>query len=118
MDGDDFYIDLSQKQQLNEVAGARFYKYMGECIDSERKRIGGNWVVAQAVPTRNMRDVIRKVLGKDLVFILLRYCSKLSKNICVFSRLFLQQFITESYSDYDNGTLPHFTMRLPLCYDS
>ena len=64
-------MDLSQKQELNEVAGARFYKYMSECIDSERKRIGGNWVVAQAVPTRKLRDGIRKSLGNDKVFFFL-----------------------------------------------
>ena len=52
IDGDDFYMALSQKQELDEVAGGRFYKYMSECISSERKRIGGDWIVAQAVPTR------------------------------------------------------------------
>ena len=64
---------MNQKQELDEVRGARFYKYMSDCIDYERKRIGGNWVIAQAVPSRNMRDIIRNVLGKDLVFILLRF---------------------------------------------
>ena len=73
IDGDDFYMAMNQKQELDEVRGARFYKYMSDCIDYERKRIGGNWVIAQAVPSRNMRDIIRNVLGKDLVFILLRF---------------------------------------------
>ena len=45
---------------------------MAECLKYERQRIGGDWVVAQAVPSRNMRDVIRKVLGNDLIFIILR----------------------------------------------
>ena len=44
---------------------------MADMIGYERKRIGGDWVVAQAVPTRNLRDVIRKSLGKDLIFIIL-----------------------------------------------
>ena len=44
---------------------------MTDFINYERKRIGGDWVIAQAVPTRKMRDVLRQGLGKDLVFILL-----------------------------------------------
>ena len=44
---------------------------MADCICYERKRIGGDWVVAQCVATRNLRDVIRQTLGKNLVFILL-----------------------------------------------
>ena len=58
-------------QELDEDLGEKFYKYMAESIGYERKRIGGDWMIAQAVPTRNMRDVIRQRLGKDLVFILL-----------------------------------------------
>ena len=70
--GKDFYMKLSQNQELDEEAGQRLQEYMGECIEYERKRIGGNWVVAHAVPTRRLRDFIRKILGKDLVFILLQ----------------------------------------------
>ena len=65
-------MKLSQNQELDEQAGQRLQEYMGECIKYERKRIGGNWVVAHAVPTRKLRDFIRKILGKDLVFILLQ----------------------------------------------
>ena len=36
IDGDDFYMALSQKQELDEVTGGRFYKYMSECICSEK----------------------------------------------------------------------------------
>ena len=60
------------EQELDEVQGARAYKYMSECVGYERKRIGGDWAVAQAVPTRRLRDVIRKNLGNDkVVFILI-----------------------------------------------
>ena len=60
-----------QRLELDENPGMRFVKYMADMIGYERKRIGGDWVVAQAVPTRNLRDVIRKSLGKDLIFIIL-----------------------------------------------
>ena len=44
---------------------------MGNCIEYERGRIGGDWVVAHAVLTRKFRDILRKILGRDLVFVLL-----------------------------------------------
>ena len=40
-------------------------------LSYEKKRIGGDWVVAQAVPTRKLRDVIRKNFGDDKVFFFL-----------------------------------------------
>ena len=69
-DLNEFYMKLSEAE-LDEVKGARAYKYMSECIGYERKRIGGDWAVAQAVPTRRLRDVIRKHLGDDKVVFLL-----------------------------------------------
>ena len=70
--GNEFFLKLSESQEVDDLAGEKFYKYMSQCVDSERKRIGGNWAVAQAVPTKNQRDVIRKTLGNDKVtFILL-----------------------------------------------
>ena len=69
--GKKLYGKLSKQKELDEISGNIFYKYMGNGIDYERKRIGGDWVVAQAVPTRKFRDVLREILGKDLVFILL-----------------------------------------------
>ena len=69
--GKDFYLKLSRNQELDELSGKYLYEYMCECIDYERKRIGGDWVVAQAVPTRKLRDFIRKFLGNDIIFILL-----------------------------------------------
>ena len=67
----DYYFSLHNKSP-NEELGENGYKYMAECLKYERQRIGGDWVVAQAVPSRNMREVIRKVLGDDLIFIILR----------------------------------------------
>ena len=70
--GNEFFLKLSESQEVDDLAGEKFYKYMSQCVGSERKRIGGNWAVAQAVPTKNLRDAIRKTLGNDKVtFILL-----------------------------------------------
>ena len=50
----------------------KFYSLMCENISRERKRIGGDWVVAQAVPTRAIRDRIRSLLeGSNLLFVVL-----------------------------------------------
>ena len=67
----DYYLSLHNKCP-NEELGENGYKYMAECLKYERQRIGGDWVVAQAVPSRNMREVIRKAFGNDLIFIILR----------------------------------------------
>ena len=68
----EFNMKMSEKQELDEEQGGRAYKYMSECVGYERRRIGGDWAVAQAVPTRRLRDVIRKHLGSDkVVFILI-----------------------------------------------
>ena len=47
------------------------YDYMSEHVGKQRKRLGGNMAIAQAVFSRNQRDKIRKILGPDLVFIVL-----------------------------------------------
>merc|ERR1712106_898928 len=51
--------------------GEPFYSSMCENIIQERKRIGGDWVVAQAVPSRKMRDLIKSKLGAKLQFMVL-----------------------------------------------
>ena len=47
------------------------YSIMAKDIGKERRRMGGDWAVAQAVPTRILRDHIRRELGPDLVFVVL-----------------------------------------------
>ena len=47
------------------------YLCMAEDVDREQKRIGGDFAVAQAVPTRKMRDLIRSKLGSNLIFVVL-----------------------------------------------
>ena len=44
---------------------------MAKMIKQQRARLGGAWSIAQAIPTRHLRDVLRKMLGPDLVFVVL-----------------------------------------------
>ena len=48
-----------------------YYTALCENISIEQKRVGGNWAVAQAVPSRRLRDHIRTQLGPNLLFIVL-----------------------------------------------
>ena len=47
------------------------YSSMCKNIKRERSKIGGNWVIAQAVPFRWLRDHIKHELGPDLTFVVL-----------------------------------------------
>eukprot|EP00091_Calanus_sinicus_P007334 TRINITY_DN18342_c0_g1_i1.p1 TRINITY_DN18342_c0_g1~~TRINITY_DN18342_c0_g1_i1.p1 ORF type:complete len:110 (-),score=37.88 TRINITY_DN18342_c0_g1_i1:3-332(-) len=44
---------------------------MCEDIRKERKRIGGDWAIASVAMNKEVRDVIRSVLGPDLVIVVL-----------------------------------------------
>ena len=44
---------------------------MAKNVRQEKDRISGNWVVAQAVPTREMRDCIKEILGPEAIFVTL-----------------------------------------------
>ena len=48
-----------------------WYVEMAKDVLKEKTRIGGTWVVAQAAPKRAMRDSIRKILGDQVIFVLL-----------------------------------------------
>ena len=58
-------------EEYDEEGMKELYSAMCKNIKRERKRIGGNWVIAQAVPMRWLRDHIKKELGPDLTFVVL-----------------------------------------------
>ena len=45
-------------------------KAMARHILQERKRLGGNFVVAYAVESKELRDVIKEIIGPDTIFII------------------------------------------------
>ena len=45
----------------------------------QRQRIGGDWSIAFAVFSRKQRDIIRKVLGPDVIFIVLNLTKDCTK---------------------------------------
>ena len=66
------FLAMIEGKDYNVEAVKRFYSSMCKDIVAQRKRIGGDWVVAQAVPSRVLRDHIKGELGPDLIFIVLQ----------------------------------------------
>ena len=58
-------------QDFNTKNTEQYYSALCKDIRIEKKRMGGNWVVAQAVPTKHLRDHIKKELGDNVIFIIL-----------------------------------------------
>jgi len=62
---------LFKGEEYDENACVNFYMLMCEDIERERRRIGGDWVVATVVQSKAWRDLIKAKLGPDLVFVVL-----------------------------------------------
>ena len=56
--------------------------HMGQHISSQKKRLGGDMVIAQSIFSRKQRDSLRNIIGPDLVFIVLNM-----SNECQMQRL-------------------------------
>ena len=57
----DFYLkDLPKGDKTNEEKTFPFFRLMAQDILSEKAKIGGDWVVTDAIPTRKIRDVVKK----------------------------------------------------------
>ena len=66
-----YFMAMSQGKEANHQDVELFYKELCKGIAAERIRLGGDWAVAMAVPTRQHRDMIKDILGPDLVFVIL-----------------------------------------------
>jgi len=58
-------------ETTDRTATDEYYRLMAEDIKKEKARIGGDWVVAFAIPERRDRDVFREVLGDNAIFVVL-----------------------------------------------
>ena len=70
-DGYHNFMAMGNGLEYNFEELAKFYSAMAENVVSEQERIGGDFVVAQAVPTRALRDHLRTKLGSNLIFVVL-----------------------------------------------
>ena len=55
------------------------YDQMSNHVMIQRKRLGGDMAIAQAVFSRRQRDKLRKIIGPDLVFIVLNMTKECQK---------------------------------------
>jgi len=69
--GQEDFMALAEGKEYNMENVEKYYIAMCKDIASERKRIGGDWAVAHACPSRHLRDVIKAELGPDLIFVVL-----------------------------------------------
>merc|ERR1712004_847929 len=58
-----------------------WYSEMAKDILKEKNKFGGSWAVAQAVPNREYREAIRKVLGDQCIFVILNLSEETKKGI-------------------------------------
>jgi len=66
-----FFEAMMAGKEYDMEEAKKFYSGMCEDILRERKRIGGDFVVAAVSFARELRDHIRSRLGRDLVFVIL-----------------------------------------------
>ena len=59
-------------KEYDKEGAKKYYEAMATDIRNEKKRIGGNFSIAHVLLTREMRDNVRRILGPDVIFILLR----------------------------------------------
>ena len=65
------FMDFIEGREYDLDNVCNFYGAMCKDIANEQKRIGGDFAIAQAVPTRKIRDFIRTKLGENLIFMVL-----------------------------------------------
>jgi len=70
---------LAQNETTNRAPTNQYFTLMAENIKAEKERVGGDWIVAFALKKRLDRDIFRKVIGSDLLSIVLDISLELVK---------------------------------------
>ena len=66
------YNNFAEGKEFDRENIKQFYMKVADHVKQEKERIGGlNWVVAQAVPHRWLRDYMREIIGPDCIFVVL-----------------------------------------------
>ena len=63
-------MKFMRKEEYDDIPVKRVFSALCKDIKSERKRIGGDWVVAKAIPTRVLRDHIKTQLPEAFFIVL------------------------------------------------
>ena len=76
------FKQVQEKMEFNEEMIEKLqpmYDCMAKDIIAQRKRLGGNMAIAQAVNSAKQREFLRKMVGPDLVFIVLSMSKECQK---------------------------------------
>ena len=71
---EDYFVNqyrLENNETSDRTPTDQYFTLMAENILKERNRVGGDWIAVYAMPKRADRDIMRKVLGDDLTFVVL-----------------------------------------------
>ena len=80
-----------------------WYTEMAKDILREKNKIGGSWAVAQAVPKQSMRDIIRKVLGDQCVFVILSLSAETNAKRINTRHAYMDEASKESLQEWMNN---------------
>ena len=75
--GQQFNAVVGDFSQVNVEDIQNFFFSLCDDIVTERKRLGGDWVLAFAIPDIASRDILRALLGPELVFVVLELSPEL-----------------------------------------
>ena len=65
----DMWLDLFNGKEFDREMMKTYYGAMAADIGAEKKRIGGDFAVANVIITKEVRDKMREWLGPDLIFV-------------------------------------------------
>ena len=63
------WLDLFASKPFDREMMTTYYAAMAEDIRAEKKRIGGDFAIANVVIIKEVRDKMREWLGPDLIFV-------------------------------------------------
>ena len=77
--GENFNAALGDYTKVNRSIVDEFLTSLADDISKERRRLGGDWIVAFAVPDIMSRNLLRELLGEGLVFVVLHLSPELQE---------------------------------------
>ena len=64
-------MKMIKGEEYDKLMLDKYYIELCNYINAEKKRLGGDWIVAHGVPSRTSRDFIKKQLGPKAIFVVL-----------------------------------------------
>ena len=101
--GHEVFEEMSKGKPFDTDRAAPMYKIFSDDILYEKQRIGGNFVIAHAVPTRKMRDILKEQLGNEAIFITLTISEEAQRKRVEIRHKDQNQEQVQAYIDFLKG---------------